>query len=269
MINMTQNNPLFSPTNSGEVPSNNTDQGNLEGVKYRELLVGNDKKFKDDEALARGKWEADNYIKRLEAEKEEMRRDLEARMSVEDFIKEMKKEKISNPLSNQAPQMPEGERRNEQPQQLTNSMSDEEIQKIIDKKMSERDENKARKENVNFVRNELMKQWGQTFPERLKAEAERLGVTEDFFRNTAETAPQAFLKLLGVSVSGPSKASTYQAPPKSELHVVVGNTEESVERKWQDYEKLRKTDPRRYWSRQVQSEIHRLAAQRGSSFLTK
>lgn len=264
---MTQDNTLFSPVANGEVPSKTVDPTLPEGVKYRDLLVGEGKKFKDDEAIARGKWEADMYIKRLEAEKEEMRRDLEARMSVDEFIKQMKKEKLSPP-SNQAPQMPEGERRNEQPQ-ITPSMTAEEIQRLVEDKMSKKDEEKLRRENVLFARNELAKQWGQTFPERLKAEAARLGVSEDFLTSTAEKAPQAFLKLLGINPEGPSKASTYQAPNKSELHVVVGNVEDGVERKWQDYEALRKKDPRRYWSRQIQSEIHKLAALRGSSFLTK
>lgn len=265
---MTQDNPLFSPVSKGEVPSGNIDTGLPEGVKYRDLLVGQGKKFQDDEGLARGKWEADQYIKRLEAEKEEMRRDLEARMSVDDFIKHMKKERLESPNSNQASQVPEGERRNEQPQ-ITKSMTPEEIQKLVDEKMSKNDEAKMRKDNLLFARNELVKQWGQTFPERLKAEASRLGVSEDFLTSTAEKAPNAFLKLLGITPEGPSKPNTYQAPPKSELHSVIGNIEDGMERKWEDYEKLRKTDPRRYWSRQVQSEIHKLAAQRGSSFFNK
>lgn len=255
---------LFSPIKQGEVRADG-DNGGV--VDYVAELVGPGKKFPDVQNLAKGKYESDLYIKRLEQEREEQRRDLEARLSVEDFIKEMKKEKNSI-LPSQVPQVPEGERRNDQPQ-VKPGMSPEEIASLVEKQISQKEDEKQRRENVVFARNELLKQWGQTFPEKLKLEAGRLGVSEEFLSQTAEKAPMAFLKLLGVQPEGPSKASTYQAPPKNEMHVVIGNTEGSTNLKWEDYEKLRKENPRRYWSRQVQSEIHKLAASRGASFINK
>ena len=254
---------LFSPLKQGEV---RTDSDNGGVVDYVAELVGPGKKFPDVQNLAKGKYEADLYIKRLEQEREEQRRDLESRLSVEDLIKEIKKEK--NPPSQVPNPALEGERRIDQPQ-VKPGMSPEEIASLVEKQITQKEEEKQRRENVVFARNELLKQWGQTFPERLKLEAGRLGASEEFLSQTAEKAPMAFLKLLGVQPEGPSKASTYQAPPKNEMHVVIGNTEGSTNLKWEDYEKLRKENPRRYWSRQVQSEIHKLAAQRGASFINK
>lgn len=256
---MATNDLFIAPTN----PTESNETGLPEGVKFRDLLVGEGKKFRDDELLAKGKWESDLYIKRLEAEKEEMRKDLEARMSVDEFIKQMKNDKL-NPQSPTAHQQPEGERRIEQPQEKAISADD--LTKLVEEKLSQRDEQKQRKENVLFARNELLKEWGQTFPERLKIEAQRLGVSEDFLASTAETAPIAFLKLLGVNPSGPSKASTYQAPPRSELNVSANGEQSEGIRKWKEFEELRRTNPRKYWSRGVQAEIHKLATKNGSSF---
>ena len=256
---------LFSPIKQGEVRADGDQVDST--VDFVQELVGEGKKFKDVQALARGKAEADRFIERLTREQEELRRELSTRLSVEDFVKQMKNEKNTTPTS-QAPQVPEGVRGNEQPV-IKPGMSPEEIATLVEKQIEQKDEQKQRRENVMFARNELLKQWGQTFPEKLKIEADRLGVSEEFLSQTAEKAPMAFLKLLGVQPEGPSKASTYQAPPRNEMHTVVGNVEPGNEQKWKDYEALRKTNPRRYWSRQVQSEIHKLAAQRGSSFLNK
>lgn len=253
---------LFSPLKQGEVRT----EDNNGTVDYVKELVGEGKKFRDVQSLAQGKVEADRFIERLKAETEEMRRELNSRLSVEDFVKQMKQEKLqTGSPSNQTQTPPVGI---EQPQ-IKPGMSPEEIASLVEKQITQKDEEKQRRENVMFARNELLKQWGQTFPEKLKLEAGRLGVSEEFLSQTAEKAPMAFLKLLGVQPEGPSKASTYQAPPKNEMHTVIGNVEGSNELKWADYEKLRKENPKRYWSRQVQSEIHKLAAQRGASFLNK
>src|ERR1041384_5868536 len=78
-----------------------------ESKNYLEELVGENKKFKDVEALAKGKHQADLFVKHLTDRMDEMRRDYLAlqadnntKARLEDYIKTLREEAISDNRSN-------------------------------------------------------------------------------------------------------------------------------------------------------------------------
>jgi hypothetical protein len=60
-------------------------------VNPLEALVGEGKKFKTAEDLARGKLEADNFVKQLQTELATLREDLNGRIKLEEFMDRLEK----------------------------------------------------------------------------------------------------------------------------------------------------------------------------------
>ena len=64
---------------------------NLDTEVTLEDLVGEGKKYRDPNALAKSRVEADRYIKKLEAEHKQMREELTSRQALADLVDEIKK----------------------------------------------------------------------------------------------------------------------------------------------------------------------------------
>src|SRR5688572_12541162 len=77
---------LFSGSNNE--PADSGDDNNQGSIL--EQLVGEGKKFADAEALAKCKAESDAFIETLKREQAELRRELDTRLSLEDFLDQQK-----------------------------------------------------------------------------------------------------------------------------------------------------------------------------------
>lgn len=235
---------LFSKTPTApEVIDPNADH-------YSEL-VGEGKKYRDNAALAYAARKKDEHIRNLEREQEELRKELEKRLTMEDFVDKMKNASTQVPQprtpSNAEPQAPS--------ERVDNSIKPEEIAKLVDERFQDRVRQTEEKENLEKVKRELMKHWGSDYQAKLKIAAQQLDVSEGFIDNLGKTHPDALLRLLEIRES---KNSEYSPPPRGGV-APVSNPNNLGERDWKYFEKLRKENPSMYFSRKVQSEIHRLA----------
>lgn len=234
---------------------------------YLEDLVGEGKKFKSPQDLARGKYESDQFIERLQGELSGIRDELKTRMTLEEFMTNMASE--TKPSESQQPnnQTPNSGEPAVEPSKST--ISPEDIESLLDSKLSQRDAERQVSNNLETVRNQLVQHWGPNYKSSLEQKAAELGLGEAFLNDLAQKQPTAFIKLVGIEGT-PSQTETLfdgTAPNSSVNTSSLVNPQNSSGRKDQNYyKKLKDSNPDAYWSVSIQNEMHNEAQKQGESF---
>jgi hypothetical protein len=140
-------------------------------------LVGEGKKFKTVEDLARGKVSADHFIETLKREKEE----LESRLTGLQVEIE-KRKKTENSVTPTTPQ----------------SVTEESLQALIDKRLSEREATVTRTRNLENAKKHLMDNYGEKAEEVLVRQASSIGMTKEKLLEVASDTPALFMRLFPV-----------------------------------------------------------------------
>lgn len=236
-----------APSARSGVPADNQED---QPESFLAALVGEDKKFRDHEALAKAKWESDTkYIPRLESENEQLRQELQKRLTAEELVQQLRS-------ANQPPRDPEDLDPN--PVNNTPDIKNEVLAEV--KKLLEREQSKTQAQrNVEIVSNELRSVWGPNFQGKLATRAKELDLEPDYLATLAEQKPQTFLKL----VLPPKQMSTDYAPPQSSRNVP---SNVSGERNNAYYQKMKKENPKQYWTKANLAQEHRDAVRLGDKF---
>lgn len=271
---MTDENDLFNPDKGNndheDAPLFESDAE--EGTSLRlddidnplEHLVGEGKKFKDYESLAKGKLESDRHISNLEAELQGIRKELKTRLSIEEALERIEAQRNQDDDSSQP------NREGEPPEGSDDikSLSPEEIDKLVESKLTEAQRKTTTQQNVDRVKTELRKRWGKDFHLKLKDRATNdLKVSEQFLAQMAESHPDAFLKL--VLDTDDTGLNLDLAPPRSDVRSGSFGDGAGSRMGWKHFERMRKEDPNRYWSKETQREIHELRKSMGESFYSR
>lgn len=223
---------------------------------YLEELVGDGKKFKTPEDLARAKAESDAFILRLQNETKALRDDLNARQRLEDLLDKMQNGQTTNTNSNQNNQHGEN---NE-----GTALTPDRITAMVEETVLKREQAARSAQNLAEVRSTLTQHYGSDYLNRLTSAASDLGVTNEFLNNLAASQPKALYRLLGV---GQKQDTTLFAPPRS-TGSVQSSGPTGGERDQTYYSKLKATDSKAYWSPKVQNEMHKDAMRLGERFFT-
>jgi hypothetical protein len=212
-------------------------------------------KFGNDlDALKKAKAHSDAHIKNLEREQAELRKELETRLSLEQFRDEILSSKT--PSSN--PDNHPGEN-----EQVDESISRDDVARLVKETINQERSQAEKNRNRALVAEGLQKAWGSNFQQKLAQRAQELGMTREQFNELASSSPQGFLAMVNPT---PSSQIPSVSPPQSDRTPARGNQNTQ---NLEHFKKMRKEDPNRYWSPQVQKQIHRLeteAAARGESF---
>lgn len=207
---------------------------------YLEELVGEGKKFKSPQELARGKYESDLYIRTLERQKDELRNDylklredITARATLEEIIDKMGTSKQQQ-ASSEIPPANDVNQPVYDPKQIEN---------LVASKIQEHDLSKKQQDNLNMVRTKLQEQYGVHFSTVVKQQIADLGITEDFFNDLARKHPQVLFKTLGFDQQ--NQRESFQAPPRSEKRN-DNFAPTTQKRTWAYYQEMKKNDPKRY-----------------------
>ncbi len=237
----------------------NNDQVQIDQNKnYLEELVGDGKKFKTPEELARGKAEADMYIEHMKQRHDELRQDYaklreeyNAGPSLKELIDQMKASKESN---------------NDRTQFVNEDKSDTlDLTKVKEAARQEYltlKQQETEERNYNSVQAKLIEKYGPNYAQTLKQQVSSLELTSDFVNDLARKHPTVLLKTLGLD--GEAQKEMFQAPPKStDRSDPFGYT---PKRTWSHYEKIRKADPTRYYDPKTQDQMFKDAAALGDSF---
>lgn len=247
---------LFKPD---ELNAQDDTDDQPDNVDHLAELVGEGKKFKDVNSLAKGKKASDEHIATLERELAGMRGELDTRLSLEEFMAKIEATRDSN--SNSDPQD-----RNERPNPNTAALTVEEIEKLLDKKLTEKTQATLKERNVEISKAELRKAWGPQAHKKLEARAKELGLGQDFLADLAERSPKAFLLTVGAQGEHQPDSVTDFVPPNSSVRSVPERGNPNVKNQAY-YDKIKKADPRLY--KQLTAERHRNAQALGEAYFTK
>jgi len=228
---------------------------------YFDELVGPDRPYKDEKALARGAAEKEAFILRLKKENEGLRGEISTRTRMEELLERLSSSSTPatiTPVEPQAPQEP----------RAADVMTPEKVQEL----WNENERKRVADTNVTHVKQVLRAQWGSDYATKLREQAETLGLGENFMNSVAETNPQAFFRLVGLDRSRTETESGISlAPPRTQVNAVNFKPNTGEKKDYQYFENMRKSSDKavreRYWSTSVQNEIHRLALANPEEFL--
>jgi hypothetical protein len=232
---------------------------------YLEELVGEGKKFKSPEDLARGKAEADRFIQQLQGELAGIRQELGTRQTLEELMTKMTPNQSPNNQNQEHNQTPPGGEGN-----APKAVTMEDIDRLVEDRLSKVEKERVHQSNLNQAKQALVNAFGSDYITHLKAKASELGVTEQYLNNMAMETPKAFLKLVEADTprSGTTLPGTLFTPPQG--HSLPQQSTKgfapSGTPKMSHYEELKRKNPTEYWSPAVQNKMHKDAIALGPDF---
>lgn len=236
-----------------EQVADNTTQPD-ENKDYIAELVGDGKKFKDTQALAKSKVIADQHITTLETELAELRNELKQRSNLSETIDQLKS------LAKR-PEEPSNEGIPDQSERK-DVLTPEQLEDLLERKLTERETQKVLKDNQDFVQLELVKRFGSEDIARseINRKARELSISPEQMRLMAQNTPKVFLALVLEQ-----KQQINTSTPRSSVN--VQSTFKPTGPKTKSYwETVKKSDPNLYFSKEASIERHNQAIELGEAF---
>lgn len=229
-------------------------------VDYFQELVGEGKKFKTPQDLAKGKWEADNYVKMLERKLDDMRtdnlslrNDNTTRAKLEELVDRLQDRQQVTHQNTQT-----GEPQN-QPQYDPNQLNE-----ILNSKLQEYENTKRQQENSNTVVAKLKERFGNNYQNAVKDQISQLGMTDALFNDLARNSPQVLFKTLGLDQ--PQHQESFQSPPRTTQRNDSFAPRGGEKRTWQFYQNMKKNDYAKWSDPKTSVQMYKDAAELGSAF---
>jgi hypothetical protein len=229
---------------------------------YLSDLVGEGKKFKTPQDLARGKIEADNFIERLKTENAKVREELNTRIKLEEVMDRITN--VAAPLAAPSNQAHAADEQARAPAPLT----EEQISKMMDAELTKRETLNAQTQNLNQVKNRLRSVYGDNFASKMKDKATELGLGPEFLNDIASKNPKAFFKLVGVSeVPQQDRNNLFASPPRSDISG-ESFAPQNTERTKAYYDKIQKDmgTGKFYADIRIQNQMHEDSQRLGERF---
>lgn len=233
-----------------------TEVTETEGQSWLDKVVADKgETFRDPEALAKSVFNSNMHIKTLE---EEMR-ELKDRQVRDDYSKTLLEE-----LRKQTPASGEPAKTEAitggAPANTTQS-EPEDIKKLVEEAIANREHTRTRDQNIAEADKVMRERFGDQAQAELSKRASELGVEVKYLADIAATSPTAFLRMLGEA-----PAPQTNSVPKSTVNTTSMAQNHSGKRDWAYYKDLRKTDPKRYRSTTIQTQMEKDYSEQGSAF---
>lgn len=224
---------------------------------YLAELVGEGKKFKDAQALARAKAEADFTIDMFKQRMDEMRADYKQLHEAREAGATLKE--IADQLK--AQQKPEG---TFTPANETNVQPEEvDIDAKIEARMIQREQEHLEQSNLSRVQQTLRERLGNNYQAVLSEQRDALHLSDKEVNDLAKKSPEAFFRVMGINQM--NQDNTFQTPPRS-----VSRSDSFaptvVKRGWDYYQKLKRSDPNLYYSPKIFNQMLKDAEELGDAF---
>jgi len=223
-------------------------------------LVGEGKKFKTPDDLAKAKLESDRFIEKLQNEQRELREELSKRLSAEEALK-----RAREAGSVADPQTPPERTPPPQQRQETTDIGSE-----VEKVLRRREQETTLKSNIDSVTSKMKDLYGSVdkAAEVVQSRAQELGMSVSQLQTLASENPKAFFKLVGVEdkpSGAPQTSSWSNTKNTTAMKSAAGSTAVAPGTyKW--YSELRKSDPAAFFSPRVQLQMDKDAREKGEKF---
>lgn len=238
---------------------NNDDQIVIdETKKYFDDLVGEGKKFKDPEELARGKWHADRTIDLYERRMDELRTEYQkereqnlTRAQLEEVIEKFSKQPLAsnnNPLVNEVNNMP--------------AFDQTQLESLVAANYQKQKEADRQEANYRSVQEKAQTRYGANYKQSLAETMNELGLSPTEVESMARTNPKVFIKTFGLDAQ--PVAQGFQAPPRSAstpFQPTGGN-----HKTWNWYQDLKRNKPSEYLDQKTQNRMMEDYAALGDKF---
>lgn len=220
-------------------------------IKFEDL-VGEGKKYRDQDAVAHAIAEKDRFIERLKQENAEAREAAQKRANEEEFLTRMETLSRGKSPETRDPPSTEGTQ--------TTAITPETIEQMLEA----REAKKARETNLSTSLQKLQETFGDDYKRHVQKQAQSLNTTTAELTELASKSPAAFLRLMGIGEQ--TKADAFSAPPRSSMTVQPG-TVNSNTKDYAYYAKQRlEKGEGWYFSLPVQKEIWEQAKALGPAF---
>lgn len=232
---------------------------------YHAELVGEGKKFKTDQDLARSVAEKDLFIPQLQRELAELREDLSKRKTVEEVLGTLQQTPIQPKVGEPAAGGSENTALNEE---TIGKLVREQVSNTLQQHTAET----AAKQNVDLVVNTLTQVWGADYATKLEEATAALGVSKDFATSLARSQPKVLLKLIGADQPKPVDAASNSLFQPSGMGVnaaALSNARNSAipeQERYSYWQKVRKENPNLYHSPQAATARFNAAKKHGDAF---
>jgi hypothetical protein len=210
-------------------------------------LVGDGKKFKDIEALAKGKLEADRHIGEITKTLDELR----AELAKQDYAKNLL-EQMSKGSETGAEQPPPVTTSSSNTENTTQSASD--FEALVEKVITAKEKSKTASQNISVVGEEMQRQYGDKTADVLKAKSLELNMSLDRLKEIAAESPTAFFQLIGVKKMGEKTSTSTGVTTQSTIRSENFNSY-SQDRTFEYYQKMRKENRSLYYSPKIQNTM--------------
>ena len=236
------------------------DQGTLDENKdYLAELVGENKKFKTVQDLARGKYEADLTIELRNRREDQLRQDYlqlkadyEARAKLEDLIDQYKTPQQSSNDSTL--------KVNDDKQPPYNP---DEIKNFTKQAVQEIEQERKRDTNFNLVKEQLTERFGEDYKTVLSKQAKDLNLSADYIDDLARRSPTAFFKTMGLDQTS---TENFQTPPRNSQRSDNFKPTAAKKRTWNYYQEMKKAQPDLYRDPKTAVQMVRDYEELGTAF---
>lgn len=214
------------------------------------LLVGEGRKYKTIDELAKAYLNADSFIEQLKAENQELRTKTIQAKTIDEVLERLSANQnnaATTTVSDQAPS--------------TNGLSAEDVAKIVQQTVTGLETTKIKEGNIKKADAKMRELFGDKAAEVYKNVA-KTPELHNAYMKLAEADPEQFVALFNKGQSSTSQGS--QVDSGSSVNTTTtytsgNNVRENTQGTKEYYSKLRREDPKKYYSQQVQLEMNRVA----------
>lgn len=210
---------------------------------FVEQLVGDGKKFRDVESLAKGKLEADRHIAEITQTLNQLREEVAKQDYAKSLLEQLQNKGAGSGTAN-----------TEEPTQARNSAAENttqtrevDIEALVEQAITKKEKARTFEQNIATANEAMVSQYGEKAGEVVKARSQELGISVERLKEIAAESPTAFLQL----VTGSAKKATDKVvmPSSVRQDSLASNTSD---RTFQYYQKMRKENKSLYYSPKVQ-----------------
>lgn len=215
-------------------------------------------KWKDPNVVAKGYLESQKFIDQLKEELEEVRGQKKQQDYMEEILAKLDSQKAQQPSGG------EGESSNSASTENTGNqpgVSVEQIKSLVTETLTEQERERTAKQNLLEADRQLEAQFGTDAANVVTKRATELGLSKDRLTEIASESPTAFLALMGQAPQKETNRAT-----TSQVNTTAGFETGSNRKDWAYYQKMRREDPKRYRSPQVQNEMLQQRLELGDRF---
>ena len=223
------------------------------------LVEAKGENWNDPEVLAKGKLEADRYISELEAQMNQLREDLKKEDYAEKILQEIRNKATDSSNVNQS--LPNNNTADaEKLDTPQSSLSEEDLKSLVEKTLTEREQQNTVTQNIKVVDEELTKQYGTEAQKTVAKKAQELGISMERMKEIASESPTAFFALIGEG------KKNFNPMVNSSIRTEGVNTQASTERDWTYYQKLRRENKNLYYTPKIQQQLMEDKTRLGDKF---